>query len=162
VSGGNVTLKVEGLKELEKALVEFAEKSPAMIAKAQREPMQKVLADAKALVPKRFGLLRDALQLVTKRASAARASSAVESLSEVGLRIGRPKTGLVGTRGHTMNPRSYWHLVEFGTAHSAPKPFIRPAFDQNTDHLVGQFKSILAEQVERIRARYARRHRRRR
>lgn len=154
------TFKVEGLKELEAALLEYLEKAPAMIAKAQREPMQKVLADAKRLVPKRFGLLHDGLRLVTKRASAMRASSGVEALSEVGIRISNPRTGLVGTAGETMKPRSYWHLVEFGTSHSDAKPFLRPAFDQNVGNMIGDFKSSMAQQVERIRQRYARGRRR--
>ena len=159
---GHVTMKVEGLREMEKALVEMSKAAPGIIAKALRDPMQKVLADAQALVPKRTGELHDALTLTMKRANATRASMA-DTLSEVGLKIAKPNEAKVGTwaRGQgsaaRLNPRYYWHLVEFGTAHSAAHPYIRPAFDQNTDHLIGQFKSIAREQIERTATRYAKR-----
>jgi HK97 gp10 family phage protein len=161
---GDVTMKVEGLRELERTIAAFPKEMPGVIAKAQKTPMEKVLADAKALVnanSRRYGLLHDALSLVTARASASRASSAVDALAYVGIRIKRIKTGLTGSRGGMINPRSYWHLVEFGTSHSAAEPYLRPAFDQNTDHMIGTFKSICSEQIERIIARYARKRRRR-
>lgn len=160
---GDVTMKVEGLRELEAALVNLAKQTPGIIAKGLRDPMERVLADTKALVPKRTGELHDALELTTKRANARRASMA-DTLSEVGLRIGRPKKGKVGTSGQDggrLNPRYYWHLVEFGTSRTAARPYIRPAFDQNTEHLIGEFKSIVRDRIERTQQRFARARRKR-
>jgi HK97 gp10 family phage protein len=164
MSGGAVTLQVEGLRELERSLVEMAKAAPGIIAKALREPMQQVLLDMKTLVPKRTGELADALDLTPVRRASARRASMADTLSEVGVRI-KQTTGTVGTWGsenaHRLNPRSYWHLVEFGTAHSAAHPYIRPAFDANTARLLGEFKSIARDQIERTAARYARQSARR-
>jgi HK97 gp10 family phage protein len=160
---GDVTIKVEGLKELEAALVGLAEAAPRIIADALREPMKGVLDDAKALVPKRTGELYDALDLTPTRRATSRRASMADTLSEVGLRIKKPasgkkgaEAGTGGVKGGLGNPRYYWHLVEFGTAHSAAHPYIRPAFDRNTDRMLGSFKSTVSEGIERTRAKFAR------
>lgn len=165
VSGGSISLAVEGLRELEQRLDQLLGDAPRIIAKALRDPMEGVLADAKALVPKRTGELHDALALTPVRRATARRASMADTLSEVGIRIRKVKTGKVGTQGSAvrgLNPRSYWHLVEFGTSHSAAQPYLRPAFDKNTDRMLGQFKSIAREEIERTQARYAKRTARRR
>jgi HK97 gp10 family phage protein len=162
-NSGSVTLKVEGLKELESALVGLDEAAPKIIADGLREPMKDVLAEAKALVPRRTGELYDALDLTPTRRATSRRASMADTLSEVGLRIKKPasgkkgpKVGTGGASGGLGNPRYYWHLVEFGTAHSAAQPYIRPAFDRNTERMLGSFKSIVSEGIERTRAKFAR------
>ena len=35
---------------------------------------------------------------------------------------------------------SFAHLVEYGTAHSSPRAFMRPAFDANTSNVIEIFK----------------------
>jgi HK97 gp10 family phage protein len=154
VSGGSVTMKVEGLRELEAALKNLEKETPRILAKALREPMEQVLEDAKALVPEDTGALRDALDLSPVRRANARRASMADALSEVGLRIKHVR-GPDGRR-----PRSYWHLVEFGTAFSAAKSFIRAAFDQNTARLLAGFKAITRAELDKIHARHARRRRR--
>lgn len=47
------------------------------------------------------------------------------------------------TREQVRDPRHYTHLVEFGTEHSAAKPFLRPAFDRNKDQAKSIIKNIL-------------------
>jgi HK97 gp10 family phage protein len=163
--GGSVTMRVEGLRELERSLVEMDKAAPRIIAQALRDPMRQVLVDMKTLVPKRTGELADALDLTPVRRASARRASMADTLSEVGIRIKKTVAGKVGTWGGAdggrLNPRYYWHLVEFGTAHSAAHPYIRPAFDQNTQNLIGGFKSIARQQIESTAARYARQSARR-
>jgi HK97 gp10 family phage protein len=150
VSGGNVTLKVEGLRELEQQLVQIAEKAPGIIAKALKGPMEQVLEDVKSLVPEDTGALKEALALTPVRRANWRRASMADTLSEVGIRIRK-------TWGPKGRPRSYWHLVEFGTAHSAAKPYLRPAFDRNVQRMVGEFTTVTRAELDRIhgRSRYA-------
>ncbi len=154
MSGADITIRMEGLRELEAALVDLGKATPRILAKGLRTPMEAVLADVKADCPVEHGTLRDAYQLSTKRATAARASAA-ETLSEVGLRIAKVKAPEDGER-----PRSIWHLVEFGTSHSEAQPHIRPAFDKNQGKLLADFTSITSGEIERVRARFSRKGRR--
>jgi HK97 gp10 family phage protein len=154
LSGGHVTMKVEGLRELEAALVKLEKGMPAILAKALKTPMEQVLEDAKALVPEDTGALRDALDLTPVRRASWRRASMADTLSEVGLKLKRT-WGPEGNR-----PRSYWHLVEFGTAHSAPQSFIRAAFDMNAARLLSGFTSITRAELDKIHARHARKRRR--
>lgn len=154
MSGGNVTMKVEGLRDLEASLAKLEKGMPRILAKALKEPMEQVLEDAKALVPEDTGALRDALELTPVRRASWRRASMADTLSEVGIRLKR----IWGPKGN--RPRSYWHLVEFGTAHSAPKSFIRAAFDKNVQRLLEGFKSITRAELDKIHARHARKRRR--
>lgn len=43
----------------------------------------------------------------------------------------------------------YAHLVEFGTVHSAARPFLRPAFEQNKNEAVDRYKKKVAEGVNK-------------
>jgi len=47
---------------------------------------------------------------------------------DVGARTGK-KYHTEGPDGRMRKPTKYAHWVEFGTAHSSAKPFLRPAFD---------------------------------
>lgn len=142
--------RVSGMKEGSAAVVEIAQAVPKLLGQALRDPMrERVLADAKALVPRRTGELYDALDVTPVRQLG---GNMTDRLAAVGLRIKRMPKGKigVGTGGGDLRPRSYWHLVEFGTAHSPAHPFIRPAFDRNAAQLVEDFKRIVAAGLERV------------
>lgn len=53
----------------------------------------------------------------------------------------------------------YAHLVEFGTAHSSPEPYARPAFDETKkqvlDGIVNGLKPEIDKAIARVRARAA-------
>jgi HK97 gp10 family phage protein len=144
-----VRASVAGVREGSAATAQIAASLPSLLSRALRDPMKDVLAEARMLVPKRFGLLHDALDLTATRTGSSRGTRFTDRLAEVGLRIKNLRTGLVGHGGQTMRPRSYWHLVEFGTAHSPAHPFIRPAFDRNAKGLVEKFTRIMREGIER-------------
>ncbi|WP_309387522.1 HK97-gp10 family putative phage morphogenesis protein [Cerasicoccus frondis] len=58
-----------------------------------------------------------------------------------------PRTGFkMIFEGKPVNPTQYAHLVEFGTAHSEAKPFLRPAFD------LEQGRAIAASQLAAVKA----------
>jgi HK97 gp10 family phage protein len=51
----------------------------------------------------------------------------------------------------------YAHLVEFGTAHSSPQPFMRPAFEQTKGKALDIIKSELGGEIDKAVARMKRR-----
>lgn len=84
---------------------------------------------------------------------------------DLGFRIGV----LGGAKGHAAasgevqgkgkaNPGGdtfYWRFLEFGTEHSAAKPFIRPAIDSTQNEVVSTFVTEFDKHVERAIKRHA-------
>lgn len=66
------------------------------------------------------------------------------------MRKGAPK-GFVGPMNLVNNDAYYWRFVEFGTAKMSPRPFLRPAFENNkeaaVDAIVDQLKKGLDQSV---------------
>jgi HK97 gp10 family phage protein len=46
------------------------------------------------------------------------------------------------------SPRRYAHLVEFGTAHSAAEPFLRPAMDTRIDAVIEATRRKMVEGID--------------
>ena len=44
----------------------------------------------------------------------------------------------------------YANLVEFGTKHSAPKPFMRPAFEARANQVVTRMREWMKRRIERL------------
>jgi HK97 gp10 family phage protein len=53
------------------------------------------------------------------------------------------------------DPNNYSHLVEYGTAHSAAKPFIRPAIDESQGEVITAMAAGLDKHLTRVAARLA-------
>lgn len=160
---GDVTIKVEGLREIEKALVEEFDKAFAVatMAQALRYSMKDVLVSVKARVPRRTGALYDAIDLTPVARATAKRASLADTLSEVGIRIKKVKAGRVGTGdGGKLNPRSYWHLVEFGTSHSSAKSYLRAGWDEQEGGLAEKSAKFMRLHIERARKRIAAKTRR--
>jgi HK97 gp10 family phage protein len=91
------------------------------------------------------GALVAAQKISTRRRSrkgAAVVAVGTDKLVRMALRKGRSKTIKI-------NPRNYAHLVEFGTEHSAAKPFMRPAMDQNGEAALVKILEMSAKGIER-------------
>lgn len=136
--GAFVRVKVLGLKQLRKELLEVPEKlRRKALRSAQTRASRIIITEARSRVPVRFGLLKKSLG---RKSKTYRKSGTVVSV--IGPRKGF-KTQRVGGSKYD-DPVRYAHLVEYGTRHSAAKPFLRPAWDHNRDR-------IMREQVEAIR-----------
>lgn len=63
----------------------------------------------------------------------------------------RKPTGKVSKKGKPLfqNPAKYAHLVELGTSHSAPHPFLRPALFENKGRVVAILRTKLASGIIR-------------
>jgi HK97 gp10 family phage protein len=122
-------LKITGLKELEKSLNKLPKELQRQSeTTALREGMKPVLKSARSLSGKSrdTGLLQKSIGMnvrKTRKGISAR----------VGARTGYAKTVKRNGKDVYSDPVKYAHLVEYGTSHSAAKPFIRPSIESSTD-----------------------------
>lgn len=98
------------------------------------------LKAAKAKVPVRFGQLKRSLG---KKAKA-------YPKKGVFVVVVGPRSGFkMFIKGQPVNPTQYAHLVEHGTSHSQPEPFLRPAFDETKDAMVALAADRMREGILR-------------
>lgn len=123
-----ITYKINGLQELEKKLVGLG---PAVAGKIGQNALtagaKPIAQRMRALVPVRTGDLKKS---ITTRA--VRAGGSI----------------LARVIGFKAPGRFYSHLVEFGTKHSAAKPFIRPAMDSGKSSSLLEIGRMLWRGIE--------------
>lgn len=139
-----ISLKIEGLKPYLKAMQSLKGSAQRrVLRKAITDATKPVLKTAKAKAPKDSGLLRKSLGRKTvtlkKRATV---------IGMVGPRTGFKKEVTVRRSARKpsveiRDPNRYAHLVEFGTSHSAARPFLRPAWDAN----LSKVKTIMTKRM---------------
>ncbi len=129
----NFSVKVEGLDKLQDQLEEVmgVELGVKALARAARKAFEPVLEAAKSMAPISTGALRDALKITVKKPSSG------EAVVIVGLRITK------GAGGEEVPASRRWHFEEFGTAHMAAHPFLRPALDRNATEVIDRLKDEL-------------------
>ena len=126
----NVDFKVEGLKELDKALKRLPLKARGQVMrKALSKAMEPVKQSAISLAPIRTGNLR---QSIVKRTSIPKAGNNFTAEARVS----------VTTDGW------YGMFHEFGTVKMPAHPFMRPAIDNNSDAALTIFRRELKESIE--------------
>lgn len=135
--------KVEGLKEAEDALVAFAEeysprKAKPLLTRTLKKEGQ-VIADAgEALAPRLSGELAQSYTVGTKLSRRQKKMNRQESDVEV----------YVGPTPHAKSVQT-----EFGNAHQAAEPHLRPAWDGNVMKVLAGIKDRLIEEIEKTRKR---------
>lgn len=141
------SIQLKGFKELDDQLAQLEQVPAERAAKASlRDAMKPVLEDAQRLVPKVTWSLHDALAITTK--GVGKVKGMVDAVAVAGLTIRKLKDARNRPKG-TPNPRRYWHLPEFGTSHSAAKPYIRPAFDGRINDMLERVRAALRKRIER-------------
>ena len=121
----DITVKIEGLKEIEDAL---AQAGPKLARGAVRKALKKggavFLGRAKALAPvlakatpqRKPGELRDAIAEVDRM--------------DARKQQGRARIGLKYGKKGKQDPGVYGLFVEFGTKDTHAQPYMRPAYDE--------------------------------
>lgn len=148
---GGITVEVEGLKDLERALDDL--QRPAAKALIRRSLMKaaKTFAEhAQDFAPDGdTGDLGDSIQAstkLTKRQQFLHRRFAGDSRSSVEVFVGPvyqdQKYGAF-----------YGHLQEFGTAHHAAQPFMRPAWISGRDQILKDLSRIMREEIKKAIAR---------
>lgn len=141
---GGFTVKVEGLKDLERALKALpAANGKAVLRRTLKEAGEPVAKTARALVPKDKGYLAESIDVSTKLSR--RQSRLHKKASPVEMFIGP-------------GPDPAGHLDEFGTGpgHQA-QPFLRPAWDQNKAKVLDTIANLTWVEIEKTANRLAKR-----
>lgn len=136
------TVRVEGLRQLQKSLKELPRATGKnALKRALMSAGKPIESSAKARAPRLSGHLQRSVTTGTKLTQRQKKQHKKESAVEV----------FVGAGGL---PQA--HLQEFGTAEHGPQPFLRPAWDGNKMTALNLIKTDLAKEIEKARARLAR------
>jgi HK97 gp10 family phage protein len=136
-----VTVKVEGLRELEAALAELPKATGRNVLRRALKKAGQPIADAgEAYAPRLSGKLAASYTVSTKLTRRQRRASKKESPVEVYV-------------GPTPHPKSV--QTEFGNAHQAPEPHMRPAWDGNKERALQIIKTDLGDEIQKAADRLA-------
>ncbi len=98
-----------------------------------------------------FGALTLAGNIIRKRARATLEGLAGSGALAAGLIVRRRRTGAEPwVQIGTSRQRFYGMFLEFGTAHIAPKPFLRPAAEENQHEVVMRMAKHLRTRIEKL------------
>lgn len=139
-------LKVEGLKELDDALTELAEtygpkKVKPLLTRVLKKGGEPIRAAGEANAPILKGGLKASYTVTTKLSRRQSQANVKESMVEV----------YVGPGPHPKGVQT-----EFGNAHQAPEPHLRPAFDGQVHQSLNVIKDELATDIEKTAKRLGR------
>ncbi len=129
----DLDMSLSGVDELNKALGTFGMRTERnLVIKGLRAGGKVVILHATRNAPSgREGKLRSKKSYMTK---AGRFRPGREVVLHVGTRKGK-------------NMPFYAHLVEFGTAHSKPEPFMRPALDEHAPEIIDAIAARLTLEI---------------
>jgi hypothetical protein len=135
-------LRLDGLADLDRVLTELPKATARnVLLRTLKEQGQPIADDGEANAPKLTGGLAQSYTVGTKLSRRQKKASKKESMVEVYI-------------GPTAHPKSV--QTEFGNAHQAPEPHLRPAWDANVGRVLDGIKNALAEQIDKAIARLAR------
>ena len=150
-----IGIKVDGLKELRKAL-------EALPKEIQGRPLRSAVSAAAGLIRDKAkqavpvgetGNLKSAIYRYRSR----RNSATGRETFFVGIRQGKAqykdtaynrRKGRVGKKYNTQGEAYYWRFLEFGTAKMGKKPFLRPAFENNKTGAVEIMKERMKKAID--------------
>lgn len=136
------TFKVEGLAELDAALQELSRATARnILLRTLKEQGEPIRADGERNAPKDKGGLKQSYTVGTKLSRRQKSQNKKESMVEVYIGPGPAAKGV---------------QTEFGNAHQAAQPHLRPAFDGNVQRVLAGIRDALADQIEKARERAAR------
>lgn len=136
------TFRVEGLSELKAALDELPKATGTNVLKrALLKAAEPIEARAEQLAPRLSGALQRSVTAGTKLSGRQKKQHRKESKVEIFVGAGALVQAIT---------------QEFGTAHHPPQPFLRPAWAANKVKALNSIKELLAEEIEKARARLAR------
>lgn len=140
-----ISFHVEGLRELDAALGDLpkatAKNTMRRVLLKGGEP---IVDAAKRLAPELSGDLKTSLDVSTKLSARQKREN----------RRNPSQSYVEAYAGAGALPQA--HLREFGADHHAPDPFMRPAWDSTQDEVLDGIKADLTAEIEKTRARLAR------
>lgn len=132
---------------------ELLRSSENAVLRAGAKPIEKA---AKSKAPVRDGTLKKSIGTNVKKVNGISSARVGPRKGFKGKSLGyrRNKKGVMTER--FADPNKYSHLVEFGTSHSAARPFIRPAIDAASGEVVDAMAAGLDKHLDRTVARLRR------
>jgi len=138
----SVRIKVDGLQALGAKLREMGVDMTERIARGATGAAANVVKkSAQRKVPKLTGNLEK--NIITKRLGKSETTATSEHI--VTIRRRRTKGQLKDGTASAY----YGQFVEFGTVKMTPRPFLRPAFDENVSRAIETMKSVIADRIAR-------------
>jgi HK97 gp10 family phage protein len=133
----SMEFKVDGFKDLAAMLerLQSVRREEGALTRAMIKAVEPTADLTRALVPVRTGNLRRSITVSDKLKG--RTKEAGITTVYLGTSYGRGQGGRHG------------HLVEFGTKHSRPRPFLRPAWDQDSRAMLLRLAEELRLQIEK-------------
>ena len=147
------TIKVNGLKELEKTLKELPGRLGEKVLRAAlRRAANVIKKDAQNRVPVLASPTKYRNSGTVKNAIKVRKSKTAKYGVYVGVKPLTNKKILEykaagGKSNQNPNDPYYWWQLEFGNANMAARPFLRPAFEANTMKSLDEFEKYAKERV---------------
>lgn len=133
-----VTVKVEGLKDLEKALSEMKVSTARNIARrGLKQALEPMAEAARRRVPSLSGDLAESINVTTKNPKRNRKQSQIEAH--------------MGPGRHPQGPQT-----EYGNRNHGPQPFMRPAWEEEKHGALESLAGILGEEIDKAAKRAAR------
>jgi len=137
-----VTMKIEGLRELQAKLQQMAPNVARNGLRAATSAGAALIRDeAKARAPVDTGEMKRDIQMKRDRESAT-----YRAVYSVYVRAGK-KSRLSGKARGVDKDSYYWRFVEFGTCKMAARPFMRPAFEAQKEAAVEAIRDKLAQRI---------------
>jgi HK97 gp10 family phage protein len=163
------TVKIEGLSELEAALQELPRATGGNVLKrAIVKPATAFAEKARERATKRTGDLKRGIVVGKPRVISAGKAAFAEAMrrgasrAEAGAASREANRESGGAGRHAVvavgptRSAYYGQFQEFGTARIAARPFMRPTWDAMQFQMAEDIKMTLADEIERARARLAR------
>lgn len=144
------TFRMEGFKELERALAEDLPRATArnVLRRTANKSMERVRTKMGQLAPKDDGDLAGSMKTQNVTAKRARGSVRFERSTGVQVMTGPAPEGKLN--------RSNAGWQEEGTVDMAPNAYARPAADSEGEAVVREVRDTLADEVNKAKARIAR------
>jgi HK97 gp10 family phage protein len=165
MAAGGITVKIDGLKEIEAALKTLSKSTARRVQQRVLMKRAEPIRDAaKAKVPVRTGALKAGIIATTKRPRGHKTAAAQAFAGAGGGKAGRAAAKAAGgtpAEVFVVTPRlPQAHMVEFGSVNNRPQPYLRPAWDAlKHGTLDGIAKDLWAE-IQAAAARSAKRRKR--
>lgn len=156
---GRVVVQTSGFKALEAALGELPKATARNVLKRTlTKAAEPIRARAEQVAPRDTGTLKQSIIV-----SASVKNKVGKAEYAAAMRAGRGKAAAVSAMrdarratpgsfaemyvGPAVPDAFYAHLVEFGTRHSAAKPFMRPAWDSEKDNALAIIRAELGNEI---------------
>lgn len=140
----SVTVKIEGLSELGRALKALGDDVVLKTSRIATRAAANIIRDnAKRNAPVRTGALKDAIGV---RRDTKLSTPGYEVM---GVGVFKLTGKAKGAHKDEVSPAFYWRFVEFGTVKMSAKAFLRPAYDQSKTEAVDALVDVLGKGIER-------------